>query len=159
MHESSNAAPLRILVVDDNRDAAVSLSTLLQLKGHRTGTAHDGLEAVRAASREPYDVVLLDLGMPVMDGFEAAAVLKQFRSAPILVACSAWDDPRTRARTAEIGFAAHLTKPVPLDALDALLEATRRTRSRHRAGDCASRPHGSAGGEVQQVPHPHELRQ
>jgi CheY-like chemotaxis protein len=157
MSDGPNATPLRILVVDDNRDAAVSLSTLLQLKGHRTGTAHDGLQAVQAASREPYDVVLMDLGMPVMDGFEAAGILKQFRSAPILIACSAWDDPRTRARTAEIGFAAHLTKPVPLDVLDTLLEATRRTRARHRPADCGSRPHGSA--EVQQVPHPHELRQ
>jgi CheY-like chemotaxis protein len=141
MADSSNATALRILVVDDNRDAALSLSTLLQLKGHRTGTAHDGLEAVRAASRETYDLVLLDLGMPVMDGFEAATVLKQLRCAPILVACSAWDDARTRARTAEIGFAAHLTKPVPLDVLDALLEATRSTRARHRSADSASRPH------------------
>jgi CheY-like chemotaxis protein len=60
---------LRILVVDDNQDAARSMSMLLELEGHRTGTVHNGLEAVREATRVRYDAVLLDLGMPVMDGF------------------------------------------------------------------------------------------
>ncbi|UUZ62201.1 response regulator [Polaromonas sp. P1-6] len=68
---------LRILVVDDNHDAANSMAALLELEGHRTGTVHNGLEAVREATRVRHDAVLLDLGMPVMDGFEAAAVLRQ----------------------------------------------------------------------------------
>jgi CheY-like chemotaxis protein len=115
---------LRILVVDDNHDAAISLSTLLELKGHKTSTAHNGLDAVKAAARARYDVVLLDLGMPVMDGFEAAAVLGQLRPAPVLIAYSAWGDAQTRKRTADLGFHAHLTKPVPLEVLEAVLSAT-----------------------------------
>jgi CheY-like chemotaxis protein len=119
---------LRILVVDDNHDAAISLSTLLELKGHKTSTAHNGLDAVKAAARARYDVVLLDLGMPVMDGFEAAAVLGQLRPAPVLIACSAWGDAQTRKRTADLGFRAHLTKPVPLELLEAVLSDTARRR-------------------------------
>jgi CheY-like chemotaxis protein len=103
---------LRILVVDDNHDAAISMSALLELEGHRTRTAHDGLEAVREATRVGYDAVLLDLGMPIMDGFEAAALLRELRPAPALIAYSAWDDAETRRRTADLGFSMHLCKPV-----------------------------------------------
>ncbi|HXE47278.1 MAG TPA: response regulator, partial [Ramlibacter sp.] len=105
MHEDdADQRDLRILVVDDNHDAAVTLSALLELMGYQTGTAHNGLEAVRAATRGRYDAVLLDLGMPVMDGFQAAAVLGQLRPAPTLIACTAWDDAETRRRTADLGF-------------------------------------------------------
>jgi CheY-like chemotaxis protein len=112
---------LRILVVDDNHDAASSMSMLLELEGHRTGTVHNGMEAVREASRVRYDAILLDLGMPVMDGFEAAAVLGQLSPAPALIACSAWDDAATRRRTAELGFSMHLRKPVCFHLLNAAL--------------------------------------
>jgi CheY-like chemotaxis protein len=112
---------LRILVVDDNHDAAISMSMLLELEGHRTGTVHNGLEAVREASRVRYDAVLLDLGMPVMDGFQAAAVLSQLLPAPALIACSAWDDAETRRRTADLGFSVHLRKPVCFQVLKAAL--------------------------------------
>ena len=108
---------LRILVVDDNHDAAATMSMLLELVGHRTGTAHNGRDAVAAATRDRYDVVLLDLHMPIMDGFRAADVLGQLRPAPKLIACSASDDAEARRRTSELGFCAHLTKPVPLDLL------------------------------------------
>jgi CheY-like chemotaxis protein len=121
MHREPRQRPLRILVVDDNHDGAMMLSTLLELKGHRTNTAHNGLEAVRTAAGAHYDAVLLDLGMPIMDGFEAAAVLGQLRPAPVLIACSAWDDAQTRRRTADLGFAAHLCKPVSLMDLEAAL--------------------------------------
>jgi CheY-like chemotaxis protein len=121
MHEEPHRGRLRILVVDDNHDAATMLAALLELKGHETGTAHNGLDAVRAAARTDYDVVLLDLGMPVMDGFEAAAVLGQMRQPPVLIACSAWGDAQTRRRTADLGFSAHLCKPVPVEALEAAL--------------------------------------
>jgi CheY-like chemotaxis protein len=77
---------------------------------------------VKAAQRARYDAVVLDLGMPIMDGFEAACALRQLEPAPVLIAYSAWDDPETRRRTAEVGFAAHLRKPVPLDRLQAELE-------------------------------------
>ena len=112
---------LRILVVDDNHDAASSMSMLLELEGHRTGTVHNGLEAVREATRVRYDAVLLDLGMSVMDGFQAAAVLAQLWPAPALIACSAWDDAETRRRTADLGFSMHLRKPVCFQVLKAAL--------------------------------------
>ena len=120
---------LRILVVDDNRDAAVMLSALLEVMGYQTSTAHNGLDAVRAATRVRYDAVVLDLGMPVMDGFQAAAALGQLRPAPTLIACTGWGDAQTRRRTADLGFSAHLTKPVPLDALEAALALARKTSS------------------------------
>ena len=124
---------LRILVVDDNYDAAVTLSLLLELNGHQTSMAHNGLDAVRAATQMRYDAVVLDLGMPIMDGFEAAAVLGQLQPAPLLIAYSAWDDAETRRRTTDLGFSAHLTKPVPLDVLEAALGLAREARSRHPA--------------------------
>jgi CheY-like chemotaxis protein len=134
MHEDDpDQMNLRILVVDDNYDAALTLSALLELKGHQTGTAHNGLDAVRAATRVRYDAVVLDLGMPVMDGFQAAAVLGQLRPAPVLIAYSAWDDAETRRRTTTLGFSAHLTKPVSLDVLEAALGLACEARSRHPA--------------------------
>lgn len=112
---------LRILVVDDNLDAAAMVAALLEFAGHHTSTADNGLDAIREARRVRYDAVLLDLGMPIMDGFEAAAILRQMRPAPALIACSAWDDAETRQRTADLGFAAHLRKPVPFEVLKATL--------------------------------------
>jgi CheY-like chemotaxis protein len=130
MHEDGPAPMnLRILVVDDNYDAAITLSALLELDGHETGTAHNGLDAVEAATRVRYDAVLLDLGMPVMDGFQAAALLGQLRPAPTLIAYSAWDDAETRRRTAELGFSAHLSKPAPLEVLRAALRLAREANS------------------------------
>ena len=113
---------LRILVVDDNEDGATTMSLLLELAGHRTGTAYNGQEAVTAAAQVRYDAVLLDLNMPVMDGFEAARELGQLRPAPKLIACSALDDSDARKRTSALGFCAHLTKPVPLELLEDTLE-------------------------------------
>lgn len=152
MHDEDDPDPrrLRVLVVDDNQDAAVTLSTLLELKGYQTGTAHNGHDAVRAAIRMRYDAVVLDLGMPVMNGFEAAAVLGQLRPAPILIAHSAWDDAETRRRTAELGFSAHLTKPVRLDVLEAALRLALQANSGGRR---------SHGGKAQDIAHPHELGQ
>ncbi|NPC54905.1 response regulator [Caenimonas soli] len=128
MHDDQHQRGLRILVVDDNHDAASMMSALLELEGHRTSTAHNGLEAVREATRVRYDAVLLDLGMPVMDGFEAAAVLGQLWPAPALIACSAWDDAETCRRTADLGFAMHLRKPVPFEVLKAALRGVRPAR-------------------------------
>ncbi|WP_167772675.1 response regulator [Ramlibacter henchirensis] len=134
--DGQHPGALRILVVDDNRDAATALSILLELEGHRTRTAHNGLEAVREASRERYDAVMLDLGMPIMDGFQAAAVLRQLWPAPLLIACTAWDDAGTRSRTSDLGFSVHLTKPVPLEVLKAALR---------RVGPAAKARSGSGG--------------
>lgn len=120
-NDDQQSRGLHILVVDDNVDAAATTSLLLELEGHRTSIAHNGLDAVGAATSERYDAVLLDLNMPIMDGFQAAAALGQLRPAPALIAHSACDDVWTRRRTAELGFSAHLTKPVPTAVLRAVL--------------------------------------
>jgi CheY-like chemotaxis protein len=154
MHEGDpKLGDLRILVVDDFYDAAISLAALLELKGYHTGLAHNGLEAVQAATRVRYDVVLLDLGMPVMDGFEAAALLRQLRPAPKLIACSAWGDAETRRRTAARGFFTHLTKPVPLDVLETALWLAHEELAREEAH---SRDMRRRHDETQEVAHPHE---
>jgi CheY-like chemotaxis protein len=151
MHEPKRG--LRILVVDDNYDGATMLSALLELMGHRTSTVYNGLEAVHAANRDRYDVVLLDLGMPNMDGFEAAAILSQLRPAPMLIACSGWYDCESRKRTTELGFAAHLRKPVGFEALEAALEL-----ASFRPDDEASSVWGRGhDGDLQGVAHPNEL--
>jgi signal transduction histidine kinase len=107
--------PRRILVADDNHDAAEALSLQLQLAGHDVRTAHDGLEALAMATTFDPDVVLLDLGMPKMDGYEAARQLR-LRSTEgrklTLIALTGWGQQQDRDRTADAGFDAHLVKPV-----------------------------------------------
>jgi signal transduction histidine kinase len=113
----------RILVVDDNQDAADSLALLLQLTGNEVHTAHDGLEAVEAALRFRPDVVLLDLGMPKLNGYDAC---RRIRAQPggkdmWLVALTGWGQEEDRRRSHEAGFNGHLVKPVDPAALEKLL--------------------------------------
>lgn len=118
--------PSRILVVDDNVDAALTLAELLALEGHETHVAHDGPSAVDAARRLSPDVAILDLGLPGYDGFEVA---RRLRALPalrglVLVALSGWVQPDDRARTREAGFDHHLAKPLQIANLElVLLEA------------------------------------
>jgi CheY-like chemotaxis protein len=107
-------APQRILVADDNHDAAEALSLQLQLAGHEVRTAHDGVEALAIADTFEPDIVLLDLGMPKMDGYEVA---RQVRTRPHgrrvkLIALTGWGQQQDRDRTSAAGFDAHLVKPV-----------------------------------------------
>ena len=107
-------ASQRILVADDNRDAAEALSLQLQLAGHDVRTAHDGIEALTVAKTFDPDIVLLDIGMPKMDGYEVA---RQLRLQPgsrrvTLIALTGWGQQQDRDRTADAGFDAHLVKPV-----------------------------------------------
>ena len=116
-------APRRILVVDDNQDSADSLATLLRLTGHEVHIAHDGLEALeRAAAFQP-EVILLDIGLPRLNGYEAARRIReqQRHQAPTLVALTGWGQEEDRRRTNEAGFDAHLVKPVDFAALTKLL--------------------------------------
>jgi signal transduction histidine kinase/CheY-like chemotaxis protein len=109
----------RILVVDDNIDAAASQAELLRVMGHDADTAYSGHEAIRKAARYRPDVVLLDLGMPGMDGYEVARHLRgmpEARSAKI-IAQTGWGQESDRRRTAEAGFDAHLAKPVDIETL------------------------------------------
>jgi signal transduction histidine kinase/ActR/RegA family two-component response regulator len=104
----------RILVVDDNTDAAESLALLLQLAGHDVRVAHDGVETLAVASEFEPEVVLLDLGMPKMDGYETARRLRNesWGQRAMLVALTGWGQQRDRERTAEAGFDLHLVKPI-----------------------------------------------
>ena len=112
--EEARPASRRILVVDDNRDSAESLALLLQVTGNDVRTAFDGLEAVEEAERFRPDVVLLDIGMPRLNGYEAA---RRIRDEPwgkemLLIAQTGWGQEEDRRRSQEAGFDAHLTKPV-----------------------------------------------
>jgi PAS domain S-box-containing protein len=113
----------RILVVDDNRDSVVSLAHMLELMGHRVHTAEDGVAAVETAALVQPNVVLLDIGMPKLNGHDAA---RQIRSGPggddvILVALTGWGQKEDKRMAAEAGFDHHLTKPVDPAVLRDLL--------------------------------------
>jgi signal transduction histidine kinase len=115
----------RILVVDDNEDAATSLAVLLRQMGHEVQTAFDGQEAVATAEALCPHVVFLDLGMPRMDGIEAA---KRLRALPdgartVLIALTGWGQKHDLERTRAAGFDHHLLKPIGPESLDRLLSA------------------------------------
>jgi two-component system, chemotaxis family, CheB/CheR fusion protein len=118
------ATPACILVVDDNHDAAESLAMLLKLNGHDTHTAHDGLAAVEAAAALRPDVILLDIGLPGLNGYEVARRIRDQRGGdgrPFLVALTGWGQDEDRRRSKEAGFDAHVVKPVNHVALGQLL--------------------------------------
>jgi signal transduction histidine kinase/DNA-binding response OmpR family regulator len=127
---------LRVLVVDDNPDAADLLSEFLRALGHTTRIAHNGLAATQVAEQFEPEVVLLDLGLPVMDGFEVADRLKGLPGlgATELVAITGYGQEIDRQRTREAGFDEHMVKPVDLDELEAWLRRSQEDRERRRAG-------------------------
>ncbi|MCI0704253.1 MAG: ATP-binding protein [Planctomycetia bacterium] len=124
--ESAFAIPamsLRILVVDDNWDTAATLAVLLRSAGHNIRTAHDGLEAVSAAQEFQPEVILLDIGLPKLNGYDAA---RQIRALPggsrmVLMAMTGWGNQSDRIQSKEAGFDHHLVKPVDPMALLQLL--------------------------------------
>jgi two-component system CheB/CheR fusion protein len=116
--------PLRILIVDDNHDSAEMLATLLQFAGHETFAAHDGLAAVDAAATLDPDVILLDIGLPGLNGYDAARRIRAQQGQkrrPLLVALTGWGQDEDRRRSEEAGFDVHLVKPVDDAVLDSLL--------------------------------------
>jgi CheY-like chemotaxis protein/two-component sensor histidine kinase len=119
----ASAVPRCVLIADDNRDAAEMLADLLTAHGHDVHIAHDGLEAVEAAVRLQPDIVLLDLGMPKLDGYEAGRQIRQLlaQRPPLLVALTGWGLDDARRRTRQAGFNAHLVKPIDYAALHELL--------------------------------------
>lgn len=128
------AAARRIMVVDDNADAAATLALLLQLKGHEAFTAADGKGALAAAAQQRPDFVFLDMGLPDMNGLEVATRLRELlgaRSTLVALTGRGGDEDRQRSRAA--GCDAHLTKPVDPEAIDAALAA-------HEARDPAPAP-------------------
>jgi signal transduction histidine kinase/ActR/RegA family two-component response regulator len=114
-----------ILIVDDNHDGADMLSEVLTRQGYRTVVAYDGIEALRLAARFKPDVALLDLGLPVMDGYELADRLRLLPglASITLIALTGYGQPSDRARTRAVGFHHHLVKPIDLEELERLVSA------------------------------------
>jgi CheY-like chemotaxis protein/two-component sensor histidine kinase len=131
-HESAFAPHerLAILVVDDNRDAADSLAEVLIAQGHDARAAHGGKEALRLATHRAFDVALVDIGMPTVDGLEVARTISQLPTGAktLLVAVTGWGAGSDRERSKAAGFAYHLTKPIDYDTLGALLATAARSR-------------------------------
>ncbi len=119
----------RILVVDDNRDSADSLALLLRLSGNDVHTAYDGIEAVEAAERLRPDVVLLDIGMPKLNGKDACRRMRKeaWSSDMVLIALTGWGQEADRRQCAEVGFDHHMTKPVDPTSLIQLLASRSQT--------------------------------
>ena len=111
-------------MVDDNKDSADSLGMLLQLSGNTIFTAYDGLEALDAAATFLPDVILLDIGLPKLNGYEVA---RRIREQPwgremMLIALTGWGQDEDRRLSGEAGFDFHLVKPVDLAALEKLVD-------------------------------------
>jgi CheY-like chemotaxis protein len=121
--EAPRTLARRILIADDNRDSAESLSLLLRFIGHETHTAMDGQQAVELAARIRPDVILLDLGMPNLNGYEAC---RRIREQPwgreiIIIAVTGWGQEEDRKKSHEAGFTNHLVKPVDLAVLKKIM--------------------------------------
>jgi PAS domain S-box-containing protein len=128
--DPSTIDSLSVLVVDDNQDAAESLAMLLRTAGAAVHVAHDGPTAIAEFERSEPDVVLLDIGMPDMDGCEVARRLREISPADrvALVALTGWGQDEDRRRVREAGFDHHLVKPVDLASLQSLLTSLARAR-------------------------------
>ena len=132
--EKANGAPAQvaairgpILVVDDNIDAAKTLAMLLRGRGYHVYTAHDGPAALGWLASHVPAMILLDIGMPVVDGYEVARRIRQqpeLRDV-LLIALTGWGQPEDRRRSAEVGFDHHLVKPIDIAELDRLLEQSK----------------------------------
>jgi CheY-like chemotaxis protein len=113
----------RVLVVDDNRDAAMSLAMMLKLMGNETRTAHDGQEAIDVAAAFRPDLILLDIGMPRLNGYDTAKQIRQqsWGKTIVLVALTGWGQDEDRRKSDEAGFDSHMVKPIEPAALEKLL--------------------------------------
>lgn len=124
MTDSTHA--YRVLVVDDNVDSAQSMSLLLQLEGHTVACAHDGLEALQVARDFGPEVVLLDLGLPRMNGYDVARQLREHETgeAPrmLLIAISGYGRDQDRQAAHDAGFDFHLTKPADPDVVMRMMQ-------------------------------------
>jgi CheY-like chemotaxis protein len=114
---------MKVLVADDNRDAALSLGALLEMSDHEVLVAHDGEEALRLARQAMPDAMILDVGMPRLTGDQVARAVRgePWGQRVLLVAVTGWGEPEDKARASAAGFDHHLTKPVDVDAMEKLL--------------------------------------
>ena len=115
--------PAKILVADDNQPSAMTLSWAMEAFGHEVHTCYNGREAVEEARTFHPDVVLLDIGMPVMDGLEACRAMRAQpgMATTLIIAQTAWSDSETRDKSAAAGFNFHMVKPVDLDEVERLV--------------------------------------
>jgi CheY-like chemotaxis protein len=115
---------LNILVADDSQDGADSLAFLLKAAGHQVFTAYDGRTAIQLAEQHRPDVVLLDIGMPEVSGYDVARAIRReaWGRSMRLVALTGWGQAEHRRRSIEVGFDDHLVKPVELDVLENVLQ-------------------------------------
>jgi CheY-like chemotaxis protein len=133
--------PLRVLVVDDCEDAAVTLAMLARLWGHSAWTAFDGAEALRLAASHRPDVVFLDIGMPHMNGWQVATALRRMDglSSAYLVAVTGYGQSSDHVHSRDAGCDLHLLKPVPADVLEQVLISRQKDKRKHdpRATDAS----------------------
>jgi CheY-like chemotaxis protein len=118
-----NPSRARILVVDDNEDAAMLLASVLEARGHDVRVAHDAKNALEVAVEQLPEVAFLDIGLPDVDGYELAALLRKLPglSDLRLIALTGYGRESDRERTREAGFLHHLVKPVELRTIEATL--------------------------------------
>ena len=119
----TRAPSRRVLIVDDNRDAAVSLAAMLNFMGNETQTAHDGYEALDVAAAFRPDLVMLDIGMPRLSGYDTARRIREqpWGRGMVLVALTGWGQEEDRRRSKDAGFDSHLVKPIEPGAMERLL--------------------------------------
>jgi len=112
--QNNSAARRRILVVDDNRDSALTLAMMLKLMGHDTQTSRDGLEAVAVSEAFKPDVILMDIGMPKLNGYDACRRIRKqpWGNSIVIVALTGWGQEQDRQKSRDAGFNGHLVKPV-----------------------------------------------
>lgn len=124
MTQKQAVQPLNVLVVDDNKDVADSLAMLIQVMGHNAKQVYDGVSAVEAAAQMAPDVVFLDLGMPLVDGFDVARQIGAAYQAPDLrlVAVTGYSDQRHLDAAADAGFTDYLVKPYVSDDIIKILQ-------------------------------------
>ena len=120
--------PCSVLIVEDNVDAGQTLRTYLEHEGHRVDVVSDGRSGLARVESARFDIVLIDIGLPVMDGYELARRIRARDSRPILVAVSGYGQGEDRQQSMEAGFDAHVTKPVPPERLTAVLAVLARRR-------------------------------
>jgi CheY-like chemotaxis protein len=113
----------RILVADDNPDSAETLQIMLEMMGNEVRVARDGEEAVRAAAELAPDAILMDIGMPKLNGYDACARIRAAGSDAFIVALTGWSQEEDKARSKEAGFDQHLVKPVEPNTLESLIRA------------------------------------
>jgi len=133
----SAAAPLngrRVLVVDDNIDAADMMQAILAFAGYTVDSAHDGPGALAAALRHPPDVALVDIGLPLMDGYEVAREFKRDArlAQTCLIAVTGYGQDQDRQRSLAAGFSAHLVKPLDMEVLRSTIASLLESTARHR---------------------------